>query len=53
MFNPDTDLISARDAVVISSAAILINGGTCWYNLAADLILTHRCGPAWLVDLRE
>lgn len=53
VFNPDTDLIAARDAVVISSDAMVIDGAACWYNLAADLILSHRCGPAWLVDLRD
>ncbi|MFZ2280790.1 MAG: DUF5616 domain-containing protein, partial [Prosthecobacter sp.] len=53
VFNPDADLIAARDAVVVSSDAMVIDGAACWYNLAADLILTHRCGPAWVLDLRE
>lgn len=53
VFNPDADLIAARDVVVVSSDAMVIDGAACWYNLAADLILTHRCGPAWVLDLRE
>lgn len=53
VFDPDADLIAARDAVVISSDAVVIDGAACWYNLAADLILTQRCGPAWVVDLRD
>ena len=53
VFNPDTDLIAARDTVVISSDAMVIDGAASWYNLAADLILTHPCGPAWVVNLRE
>ena len=53
VFNPDTDLIAARDAVVISSDAMVITAAANWYNLAADLILTHRCAPAWVVALRE
>lgn len=53
VFNPDADLIAARDAVVVSSDAMVIDGAAWWYNLAADLILTHRCGPAWVLDLRE
>ncbi|WP_395741955.1 DUF434 domain-containing protein [Prosthecobacter sp.] len=51
VFNPDTDLIAARDAIIISSDAVVIDHAATWYNLASDLILTHRCGPAWIVDL--
>jgi hypothetical protein len=53
VFNPDADLIAARDTIIISSDAMVIDHAASWYNLAADLILTHRCGPAWVVDLHE
>lgn len=51
VFNPDADLIAARETVVVSSDAMVIDGSACWYNLAADLILGGRCGPAWVVEL--
>ncbi|WP_221306116.1 DUF434 domain-containing protein [Prosthecobacter vanneervenii] len=53
VFNPDAELIAARDVVVVSSDAVVIDGAPCWYNLAADLILGGRCGQPWVVDLGE
>ncbi|WP_395739960.1 DUF434 domain-containing protein [Prosthecobacter sp.] len=53
VFNPDTDLIAARDSIIISSDAVVIDGAASWYNLASDLILTHPCGPTWIVDLHD
>lgn len=53
VFNPDADLIAARDVVVVSSDAVVIDGAAGWYNLAADLILGGRCGQAWVVELGE
>lgn len=52
VFNPDVALIAARDSVVISSDAMVIDGAAVWFNLAADLILDGRVGGMpWLVDL--
>lgn len=51
VFNPDADLIAAREAVAVSSDAMVIEGAGCWYNLAADLILSGHCGAAWVVEL--
>lgn len=51
VFNPDANLIAAREAVVVSSDAMVIDGAGCWYNLAADLILSGHCGSAWVVEL--
>lgn len=54
VFNPDTALIAARDTVAVSSDAMVIDGATCWFNLAADLILGGHGGQTpWLVDLRN
>lgn len=54
VFNPDTTLIAARDTVVISSDAVVIDGAACWFNLAADLILDGHVGQTpWVVDLRD
>lgn len=53
VFNPDADLIAARDVVVVSSDAMVIDGTDCWYNLAADLILGGRCGQPWVVELAD
>lgn len=54
VFNPDTALIAARDTVVVSSDAMVIDGTACWFNLAADLILDGHAGQTpWLVDLRD
>lgn len=53
VFNPDADLIASRDTITISSDAMVIDGATSWYNLASGLILSGRCGPAWVVDLHE
>lgn len=53
VFNPDTELIAAGGSVVISSDAVVIEGASGWFNLAADLVLNGRCGTASVVDLRE
>ncbi|MGV3663440.1 MAG: DUF434 domain-containing protein [Prosthecobacter sp.] len=54
VFNPDTALIAARDAVVISSDAMVVDGAECWFNLAADLILEGHVGTSpWVVNLRN
>jgi hypothetical protein len=51
VFNPDADLIAARDTVVITSDAMVLDRSASWYNLSADLILTHPRSPSWVVDL--
>lgn len=54
VFNPDTTLIAARDTVVISSDAVVIDRAVCWFNLAADLVLHGHVGQTpWVVDLRD
>lgn len=54
VFNPDATLIATRETVVISSDAVVIDGAVCWFNLAADLILSGQIGPMpWVVDLRD
>jgi len=53
VLNPDATLIAAPEsAVIISSDSIVIDGSSCWFNLAADLILNDpSCGKR-IVDLR-
>ncbi len=54
VFSPDATLIAARETVVISSDAVVIDGAACWYNLAADLILHGHVGKTpWVADLRN
>lgn len=54
VFNPDAALIAARETVVVSSDAVVIDGAVCWFNLAADLILSGQTGlMPWVVDLRD
>lgn len=54
VFNPDSALIAATDAVAVSSDAMVIDGASCWFNLAADLILSGQLGGSpWVVNLRD
>lgn len=53
VFNPDATLIAAPEsAVVVSSDSMVIDGASCWFNLAADLILNDSSCEARIVDLR-
>lgn len=53
VFNPDTVLKEARDVVVISSDAAVIDRSERWFNLAADIILSQSGPETWLVDLQH
>ncbi len=54
VFNPDAVLIAAPEsAVVVSSDSMVIDGASCWFNLAADIILNDSSfGESRFVDLR-
>ncbi|WP_176159383.1 DUF434 domain-containing protein [Prosthecobacter debontii] len=53
VLSPDAVLKQTKEAIVITSDAIILDHAQAWYNLAAEIIVHSPTPFSWLMDLRS